>query len=152
MTASETTRDGVVEQIEIDALPDRVFAALITPRELARWWGDSEMYRTTWDVDLSVGGEYVCHATAVDGTAMEVRGRFVEIDRPRRLAYTWNASWDPSGETMVAYDLIARGEKTLVRVTQSGFATDADLGGYKDGWTRVLGWLSEWVEQGIASG
>lgn len=136
--------DAVSEEIEIEATPERVFDALVSPEELGQWWGSSEMYVTRWTVDLRVGGEYLCVATAGD-FEMTVRGRFLAIDRPHRLSYTWNASWDPTGETTVEYVLARRGRGTLVRVTQSGFAPDADRAGYQDGWGRILGWLAGWV-------
>ena len=148
MPTQDATSDHVVEQVDIRATPDRVFDALVDPKQLGRWWGDSGRYRTRWELDLRLGGEYVCYATGPDGSEMEVRGRFLEIDRPRKLAYTWNASWDPSGETTVVYEITPSDLGTLVRVTQSGFASDADRAGYKDGWGHVLAWLGSWVEVG----
>ena len=137
---------AVVERMEIEASPDQIFDALVEPEQLRQWWGSSDMYRTEWEIDLRVGGQYLCTATAGDMT-MTVTGRFLEIDRPRRLVYTWNASWDPSGETTVRYDLTPRGASTLVMVTQTRFAPDADRAGYGEGWVRILNWLAGFVQR-----
>jgi uncharacterized protein YndB with AHSA1/START domain len=136
--------DSVTEELEIAAPIDRVYAALVTADELAQWWGSSDSYRTTWEMDLRVGGEYLCRAHAGD-MEMTVHGRFLAIEPPGRLSYTWNASWDPSGETRVDYELTPIGAATRVRVTQSGFAPEADRAGYQEGWSRILGWLSAFV-------
>ena len=82
---------------------------------------------------------------------MKVVGKFIDIDRPERIEMTWNASWDASGETRVTYELARSMKGTLLRVTQSGFGSGADQGGYSDGWLRVFGWLAGWVERGETS-
>ncbi|MES2304260.1 MAG: SRPBCC domain-containing protein [Gemmatimonadota bacterium] len=135
----------LVEELEIAAPPARVFEALVQPEQLRRWWGSDAMYRTTWVVDLRVGGEFICLATAPGAPEMTVRGRFLAVDPPRHLAYTWNASWDDSGETRVDYSLLPTPRGTLVRVTQTGFGSDADRAGYREGWTRILVWLNDWI-------
>ena len=144
--------DGVVAQhIEIVASPSLVFDALVSADQLGQWWGSRDRYRSRWDVDLRVGGEYRCEAVMVDGTVMTVHGRFLEIDRPARLTYTWNASWDPSGESLVCYELTHRGEATLVSVTHRCLTDDGARQEYRGGWAEVLGWLAAWVEGGSAA-
>jgi uncharacterized protein YndB with AHSA1/START domain len=137
--------DQIVSELEIAAPVERVFAALVRPEQLSQWWGSADMYRTTWTIDQRVGGEYLCRAIMGDAPEMTVHGRFLEIDPPRRLVYTWNASWDPTGETTVVYELAPRDGATLVRVTHRGFAPDADRAGYQDGWQRILAWLDAHV-------
>ena len=144
-TAAAAAGSAIVEEIDIAAPAERIFDALTTPEQLRRWWGREQMYTTEWDVDLRVGGGYRCRATGADGSVMIVEGRFLEVDRPLRLGYTWNASWDPTGETTVVYELAPRGESTHLRVTHGGFAPGADRAGYTDGWARVLAWLTEFV-------
>jgi uncharacterized protein YndB with AHSA1/START domain len=138
------TTDSVSEEMEIDAPIERVFDALSSAEQLGMWWGSSDSYRTSWTIDLRPGGELICRAMAGE-TEMFVRGRFLVVERPTRLSHTWNASWDPSGETRVDYVLTERGDRTHVRVTQSGFAPDADRAGYQEGWGRILGWLEMWI-------
>jgi uncharacterized protein YndB with AHSA1/START domain len=140
---TSTPRD-VVQQLEVAAPPDLVFAALVEPDQLRQWWGSDDMYHTEWEIDLRIGGEYRC-TVAADDIPMSVRGRFLEIDPPTRLVYTWNASWDPTGETIVRFDLTPSGTGTLVQVTHSGFSATADRPGYDDGWGRILSWLTAWL-------
>ena len=147
MNAAQESGAAVVEEIVVDASPERVFDALVDPAQLGSWWGSSDMYTTEWSVDLRVGGEFLCTAS-MGPERMTVRGRYLHIDRPRRLDYTWNASWDPSGETLVRYDLIPEADRTRVRVTQTGFTPDADRSGYGEGWQNVLGWLAAHFPQG----
>jgi uncharacterized protein YndB with AHSA1/START domain len=151
MSVTDPVYAKVAQQIEIAATPSLVFDALVSAEQLGRWWGSRDKYRSRWDVDLRVGGEYRCEAAMVDGTVMTVHGRFLEIDRPARLSYTWNASWDPTGESIVCYELTPRGEATLLSVTHRCLTDDAAREGYRGGWAQVLGWLAAWVERGTTS-
>jgi uncharacterized protein YndB with AHSA1/START domain len=151
MSMTESAHAMVAQQVEIAATPSLIFDALVSADQLGRWWGSRDRYRSRWDVDLRVGGDYRCDATTADGKKMTVHGRFLEIDRPTRLSYTWNASWDPTGESIVDYELTPRGEGTLLSVTHRCLTDDADQGGYRGGWAQVLGWLTAWVERGITS-
>ena len=38
--------ENIVGEVEVAAPPERVYAALTDPAELAAWWGSDEGYRT----------------------------------------------------------------------------------------------------------
>jgi uncharacterized protein YndB with AHSA1/START domain len=42
----EIQGDAIVAEIEIEAPPEVVFDALVTPEDLAAWWGADGVYRT----------------------------------------------------------------------------------------------------------
>ena len=49
--------DELVNEIQIAAPPERVFKALVDPRQVVKWWGQTGMYRATeYKSDLRVGG------------------------------------------------------------------------------------------------
>ena len=71
-----------------------------------------------------------------------MEGEYLAVSPPRLLEFTWRASWDPHGETRVRLELDPVPAGTRVTVIHSGFAEDAKrMGGYAEGWSRVLGWL-----------
>jgi uncharacterized protein YndB with AHSA1/START domain len=134
--------------IEIEATPDVVFNAMIDPEQLAAWWGSPETYRTSnWQVDLRPGGEWSTTAKNVsDGRNGVVRGRYLEVERPRLLVYTWQPSWDDFAETTIRVELTPTRTGTRVRITHSGFGDRlASATGHTAGWRRVLGWLEDHV-------
>jgi uncharacterized protein YndB with AHSA1/START domain len=132
--------------IEIVATPEAVYDAMVEPEQLAAWWGSPDTYRTSnWQVDLRPGGEWSASAKGVtDGRSGMVRGRYVELERPRLLVYTWQPSWDDFAETTIRVELTATRTGTRVRVTHSGFGDRlASATGHTQGWRRVLGWLDD---------
>ncbi len=138
---------SIVGDIVIEAPPEVVFESLVSPDELAQWWGQDGIYRThDWRIDLRPGGERSCRATSATGAVMTVGGVHLEIDPPRTLVHTWKPSWETTlPETTVRYSLTAIPEGTLLRIEYSGFDADhaKSQQGHLEGWMRVLGWLME---------
>lgn len=144
MTETQVLR--VVEEIEIEAPAERVFRALVDPAEIPRWWGAEDAYRVRQaSVDLRVDGEYRLDAIRADGRRDEVVGRFLEIDPPRRISYTWIPSF-ADDESVVTISLDPVDDRTRVRVEHTRIASREVAEGYRDGWTRILGWLRGHLE------
>jgi uncharacterized protein YndB with AHSA1/START domain len=152
MTAVTDAALGVVRAVvEVAAPPEKVWRALTDPKELEVWWGSGDAYQTfDWKSDLRPGGGRSCRARAPGREELStVEGEYVTVEPPRLLEFTWRASWDPHGETRVRMELDPVPAGTRVTVIHSGFGEDAKrTGGYADGWTRVLGWLSARMASG----
>jgi uncharacterized protein YndB with AHSA1/START domain len=137
--------DAIVAEVEIEAAPAVVFAALIDPVQLAAWWGSDQTYRTlNWQVDPRLGGKWSYDTQSVkDGTLKSLHGVYEEFDPPRALTFTWNPTWLHIPETRVRITLEQTATGTLLRLVHSGFAGQdqaAEL--HTKGWTQVLGWLA----------
>lgn len=148
MVKISTTDDAVIADVEIQAPPASVFAAITDPEQLVQWWGDDESYRVrNWEADLRVGGKYRSRGAGKDGRPFEVSGEYLEVDPPRVLAHTWVASYG-GPQSVVRWELQPLGAGTRLRVTQSGFKADAQAKAmYSNGWPRVLGWLKGYGER-----
>jgi uncharacterized protein YndB with AHSA1/START domain len=141
--------DVVVAEIFIAAPRERVFAALTDPKHVVQWWGQKDyFYVNDSQMDVRVGGKWSINGVSVKMGPKTLEGEFLEVDPPRRLAYTWNPSWMPA-VTKVLWQLEKRDNGTVVKLTHSGFASDAEQAkNHSQGWTRVLGWLQAYAERG----
>ncbi|HSK91863.1 MAG TPA: SRPBCC domain-containing protein [Euzebyales bacterium] len=122
----------VVIERYIAAPPEVVFAMFTDPARLVRWIGDSA------ELDPRPGG--VFRFTLGDRDAC--RGRYLEVDAPRRVVFTWG--WErgeeipvPAGSTTVEVDLVAQGSGTHLRLVHRGLDGDAALL-HEHGWRRFL--------------
>ncbi|MGA8153059.1 MAG: SRPBCC domain-containing protein [Terriglobales bacterium] len=156
-------QDAIVAEIFIAAPPERVFQAITDPQQASRWWGQPGLYRITgWKGELRTGGKWQSTGVSADGTTFQVEGEYLEVDPPRLLVHTWNASWCGLARTVVRWELEPRpvhglqhsgpqklGTGTLVRIRHDGFdpATKA-AADHGQGWIRVLGWMQAFVERG----
>ena len=139
---ADVTRGIIRATVDIAAPPERVFAALTEPEQLAAWWG-GELYRTyDWQMELRPGAAWSARASGRDGEST-VGGEILEVDPPRRLVLTWEASWDAFQRTVIHYSVDPIATGTRVTVVHDGFAGRPEsCENHTQGWHLVLGWLA----------
>jgi uncharacterized protein YndB with AHSA1/START domain len=141
--------DAIVSEINIAAPPERVFEALTDPKQLVQWWGQKGMYWCNeFQSDLRTGGKLRIAGVDGQGQKFEVTGEYLEIERPRLLAYTWVASWTGDVKTKVRWELEATKEGTLVRIRHSGMAAHPEIAQSYRGWPQLLAFLKALLEKG----
>lgn len=122
----------VEREVEIAARPETVWSLLTVPGEAVRWMGRAATF------DLRPGG--ALRIAVLPGST--VSGRFVEIDPPRRLVYTWG--WEaeghpvPPGSSTVEFELVPHGAGTLLRLRHHGLPGPQAAGGHGRGWDHYL--------------
>jgi uncharacterized protein YndB with AHSA1/START domain len=133
-----TSRSGEARvEIDIDAPIDRVFASLIEPEQVERWFGTT----STPDIEPRVGGRY---DLGWDHGPIKI----LEIDPPRVLAYGW--SNEGEADTVVRWELEGSEGGTHLTLVHSGFADGRPADGYQVGWTSLLVAIKRMHELGDA--
>ena len=118
--------------------PERVFDAWLDSGSVGRWLfatDGGEMLRA--EVDPRVGGEFTVVERRGNAVA-EHFGRYIEIDRPRRLVFTFFTDRD-SNATRVTVEITPTSdgcELTLTHEMDPQWAASADRA--RQGWTRIL--------------
>ena len=82
-------------------------------------------------------------AVSHEGKTWPHYGRFISIERPRRVENTWVSEATKGVETIVTVTFEPQGEQTNVTLTHSGVPDDEMGRRHKDGWTWVLSMLAE---------
>ncbi len=126
-----TTPVHIVRSFE--ATPSRLFDLWVAPTTLIGPVAEIEM-------DPVVGGALRL-STGGDDPAGLLRGRFVTVDRPDRLRYTWRRG-SSSEETMVDVGFAPAGTTTVVTVEHLGFLDEASRATHLDGWVTYLDGLA----------
>jgi uncharacterized protein YndB with AHSA1/START domain len=96
------------------APPARVFDAWIDPEKVARWMvssGDEGAPGTLVRavVDPRVGGKF-SFVDRRDGEEIDHTGEYLEIDPPRRLAFTWSIPSYSSDQDRITIDVVPTDE------------------------------------------
>lgn len=111
--------EQIEREVEIAAPIRRVWAVLTEAEHVGVWFGDAGA-----EIDLRPGGAMSFTWTR-HGTS---RARIERVDPPRFLSYRWVSLADapgaepaPGNSTLVEFTLVDRGERTLLRVVESGF-------------------------------
>lgn len=151
MATTKTSPDGdaIINEIQIAAPPERVFQALIDPKQVVQWWGQKDLYACkTFELDLRPGGKWRCAGTGGNQGSFEIVGEILEVDPPRLLVYSWVASWTGTVKTTVRWELEPRDKGTLVRIRHSGLAAHPEVAESYRGWPSILGWIQGFLERG----
>ena len=131
----------------LPAPPARVFGLQIDPVQLARWWGPKGFTVPALALDPRVGGSYRIEMQPPDGARFFLTGEFRRVDPPAHLSYTFR--WEPPDpddqETVVAIELQAEGDSTILILEQQPFATAARRALHEQGWTESLDRLCELI-------
>ncbi len=147
-------QDAVIGEIYVAAPPERVFRALIDPKQVMVWWTHPDCPIESFSMEPKRGGRWIYDTKQskinVNGvTKFHCEGEVLEYDPPRLLAYTWIANWhhDKSRPTSVRWELTPQSGGTLVKVTHSGLAEErVAREDYKGGWIGVLETLKKFME------
>ena len=126
---------------------ERVFNALVTADELAKWWGPKGFTSPSIELDPRVGGGYRIVMQPPEGDVFHLSGEFVAVDPPSLLSYTfnWEEPTPDDRETLVTLTLEEAGGSTHVILDQGVFATEERLALHTQGWRDSLERLYELV-------
>ncbi len=137
MTAETATTVPTVRISRLMPAPrEDVFAAWLDGEGMRHWMCPGDVKETDAEIDPRVGGRFriVMHGAEND---YEMTGEYVEIDAPRRLAFTW-ASHATAGGSLVIIEFHDRGEETELVLTHDRLPSAEIAEQHEAGWTSIL--------------
>jgi uncharacterized protein YndB with AHSA1/START domain len=136
-----------------DAPAERVFDAFTSEEVLRRWFHAGHDWETPEaSIDLRVGGELrLVMRNPHEGENYGARGRYTEIDPPRKLAFTW--LWDEDlerdqVEQLIEIEFTETGGKTTMRFIHQDLWDEEEVRSHEGGWTNAFDNLQRAVESG----
>jgi uncharacterized protein YndB with AHSA1/START domain len=129
---------AVVVQRVLPAPPDVVFDEWLDPDGMAEWMCPRPARPTKIELDPRVGGRFLIDI-ADEGFELSVTGEYLDLDRPRRLSFTWYCSvWDPSDpESVVTITLEPHGEGLTLMTIHHAQLPPKVVDDHRHGWTLI---------------
>ena len=119
------------------ASPQRVFDAWLDPATAGRWlFATPTGTMVKVAIDARVGGRF--SIVRRDGDDIEHTGEYLEIDRPRRLVFTFGVPKFSSEFTRVTIDIVPDGSGCELVLTHEGVLPDYGEQ-TTQGWGMILG-------------
>ena len=116
MTAKPSVNARVSRRFDEPA--ERVFDAWLSRAMIGRWMfgpdvRDEEIVRLS--IDPRVGGAF-CFVVEREGEEIEHFGKYLEIERPRRLVFTWVVAGEKAGSRVVL-EIVSAGKECELTLT-----------------------------------
>jgi uncharacterized protein YndB with AHSA1/START domain len=121
--------DAFTTEVDLPAPPEEVFRHLTDPAAMIRWMGQHAALTPVpgWAFEVDING-------------VPVRGRYLEIDPPRRVLVSWGVAGNagmPPGATRVEFTLTPIPTGTRLRLVHSGL-TSGQEEIHAAGWQHFL--------------
>ena len=139
-------KEPLVIERTLNAPVEVVWNALVSKEVMKRWGFEIDEFKP------EVGFEFQ-FSSEKQGVTYLHHCKITEVIPEKRLAYSWRYE-GVEGNSLVAFDLAAAGDKTLVTITHTGLETLPKLPSFAPlnfakGWSHILGIsLREFVEKG----
>ena len=128
----------------IKTTPEKVFAAWTEPKTLKRWMSPSDSTElAVAETDIRVGGKYRFVMREPDGREHKIGGVYKEIEKARKLVFTWVWEGDAETETLVTIDLRKKGVGTELTLTHTKFSDEKIRDMHSEGWAGCIGRLEK---------
>ena len=117
------------------------------PAELGEWWGPAGFTVPSVELDVREGGRYRVTMQPPDQEAFHLRGKYLEIDPPQRLVFTFEYEEpDPDDQvTLVTLSFFDHRDGTRLVFEQGSFATQARYELHETGWSETFDRLAEYL-------
>jgi uncharacterized protein YndB with AHSA1/START domain len=144
---------GPIVQIRrrVKASAEQIFDLWTKPDLMVRWMSPFPgAVDCRASCDLRPGGAFSLVMSSGE-SSREVSGTYVEVDRPRKLVFTWIGPLTNNVNTLVTVELNPRGDETDLVLTHQRLPTQTIHEGHTKGWGNILDHLADAVKNGSGS-
>jgi uncharacterized protein YndB with AHSA1/START domain len=134
---------AVVQRL-LPASPDIVYEEWLDAEGMREWMCPRPAHPTSVQLDARVGGKIRIDIDD-EGSLFLVTGRYLALDRPNRIQFTWNwAAWEPATpDSIVTVTLEPHADgQTLMTIHHAQLPPDL-VERYQNGWPGVARQLVE---------
>ena len=147
MARGDTTGPIVQVRRRLRAGAEQIFDLWTKPDLMVRWMSP---YPGAVDCkascDLRPGGAFSLVMSSKE-SSREVSGTYVQVDRPRKLVFTWIGPLTNNVNTLVTVELNPDGDETDLVLTHERLPTPAMHEGHTRGWGIILDHLADAVSK-----
>lgn len=138
----------MIQRFDIGCLPRKAFDDFTNPERIVEWWGDPENYRTKlWTADLCEGGRWCAEFESSDGTRFGAEGKYLVVDRPTRLDWTWKADWEPDVEKTIRMSFEPSSTGTILVIETSGYQSKEAEASDDAAWVNIIHWFTRTIDE-----
>ncbi|HET7889111.1 MAG TPA: SRPBCC domain-containing protein [Bradyrhizobium sp.] len=147
MDRGDTTAPVVQIRRRVKAAAEEIFDLWTKPELMVRWMSPFPgAVDCKASCELRPGGAFSLVMSSPQ-VRREVSGAYVQIERPRKLVFTWTGPLTNNVNTLVTVELTPQGDETDLVLTHERLPTSAIHQGHTKGWGHILDHLADAVLQ-----
>jgi len=136
MTTKNQLAEAVVIERTFNAPIARVWKALTDVEDMGRWYFDLKKFKPEVGFEFEFVVEH-------EGMKYHHLCKVTEVIPQKKIAYMWRYKGEP-GDSLVTFELSAKGDKTRLRLMHTGIETFPRTPAYarknfESGWTTIIG-------------
>ena len=125
---------------EIAAPAEVLFDAWLDASSLGRWLRPGGVRETRAETDPRAGGTFRIVMVDDERSVLHT-GSYLDIDRPRRLVFTWSSPETRFRDSVVTVTFRPAPGATVVEIHQVGLPDEDARNSHRSGWSDALGVL-----------
>jgi uncharacterized protein YndB with AHSA1/START domain len=137
---------SVTVRREIAASAQDLFDAWLDGQSLGSWLRPGSTRETRAETDPQVGGTFRIVMVDDESSVLHT-GTYMEIDRPRRLVFTWSSPATRHRDSVVTVTFQPSSNSTVVEIHQVGLPDEASRDSHHLGWSDILRELGRTIPQ-----
>jgi uncharacterized protein YndB with AHSA1/START domain len=134
-------RTSVRVKRHFNASPERLFDAYVEPATARKWLFTTKTSKAEYELDTRVGGSYTITRQSA-GKQYVAIGKYLEIERPRRLVFTFGMPQFAADFDTIIVEITPDGDGSVMTLTQDGLRP-----GYEkstlNGWGKMFDALAK---------
>ena len=138
---SDPIRAVAIVRHVLPAPPEVAYDAWLDPEALAEFITPAPSHTGRIEIDPRLGG--ALRLEMVDGEkVVEIRGEFLELDRPSRLRFTWQSTLGGGFDSMVTVTFEPSGERETTMTIEHALLPPDWRSDHEAGWARIASQLA----------
>ena len=122
----------------IKAPPAKVWAAITQPDLMLQWWGPDAGPTLSVVADVRPGGRFSVVFRLLNGDEHNPTGVYREVEREKKLVFTWDLPGAPEPESLVTFRLEPFDGGTELTLTHERLPNEEARASHEHGWIGLL--------------
>ena len=133
---SDSIRAVAIVRHVLSAPPEVAYDEWLDPEALSEFITPAPSRTGRIDIDPRLGGALMLEM--VDGeNVVEIRGEFLELDRPNRLRFTWQSTLGGGFDSVVTVTFEPSGDRETTMTIEHALLPPDWRGDHEAGWARI---------------
>ncbi|HEX6384604.1 MAG TPA: SRPBCC domain-containing protein [Anaerolineae bacterium] len=127
----------------LPASREEVFDMWLDPESVRRWMCPGNTHVAAIELNPVVGRAFRIYMETEDEQVYVHTGKYLEIQRPERLVFTWRSPATGERESRVTVAFYEQGKSCLVVLVHELLPDERAVENHRAGWTDILNRLGE---------